>query len=613
MTLKQKNRSTSNILQADIDFLRAQRRFSPGGFMVIMIGGIVLAEVIAMFIVYYVRHWSYPQQVFLDAAIMAVIIYPLLYFLSLKPLLREIQQRYQSESIIQTRLRLMQYADNHSLDELLQFTLDEIETLTGSKISFFHFLEPDQKTLRLQAWSTNTLENICRAEGKDSHYDVDQAGVWADAIRQRQPIIHNNYAELPNRKGMPEGHALVVRELVVPILREKKVVAILGLGNKLQDFNANDVEVVSTLADFAWDTIEHKRAENALRRSEEKFRTLADWTYDWEIWLDQHGNIIYSSPSCERITGYIPEEFISDPDLLIRTVHPDDLKFYEEHHQLVHDESAGPNSVEYRAISRDGSEHWIEHLCRPLFSPDDRYQGRRISNRDITQRKQAEKKIIEQNQKEIILTQAIQTIQTDIARDLHDTLGQNIGYIRMNLDHLSETQWSNPTNIKIQIQNMHKVANESYELIRTMLTILQSRDSVNPLSLFTHYAEQVAERSSIQINISNQGNPKQLFPQQIRQLFYIFREALNNTEKYANADRVSGEFLWDNDALTFTISDNGRGFDQDTVQSADHYGIKFMRERTELLKGSFSIQSAPGQGTRVTVVVPYEDGSIDRS
>ena len=70
--------------------------------------------------------------------------------------------------------------------------------------------------------------------------------------------------------------------------------------------------------------------------------------------------------------------------------------------------------------------------------------------------------------------------------------------------------------------------------------------------------------------------------------------------------QVSGEFIWDEHALTFVISDNGHGFDLDTVQTTGHYGLKFMRERAELLKGSFSVQSAPGQGTTITVVVPYE-------
>ena len=163
-----------------------------------------------------------------------------------------------------------------------------------------------------------------------------------------------------------------------------------------------------------------------------------------------------------------------------------------------------------------------------------------------------------------------------------------------------------PTQLNTQIQNMTKVANESYELIRATLAILHSGNLADPLSLFTRYAEQVAERSSFQIDITSQGHPNQLSPHQIRQLFFIFREALSNIEKYANASQVSGEFTWEENALTLVISDNGRGFDPDAVQTNGHYGLKFMRERAELLKGSFFIQSAPGQGTTITVVVPYE-------
>jgi PAS domain S-box-containing protein len=602
-----------NAFQPRNDLLRVQGRYSPGRILAITIGGIALAEVFAMLVVYFFRDWPYDQQVLLDATIMTVIIFPLLYFLSFKPLLLHIQQRYRSESLLQARLRLIQYANIHTLDELLRFTLDEIETLTGSTIGFLHFIEADQKTLWLQAWSTNTLQNMCNAEGKGSHYDVEQAGVWADAVRNRQPIIHNDYPTLPQRKGMPEGHALVIREMVVPVLRDEKVMAILGLGNKPQDFTTDDVELVSMYADFAWDSIEHKRAEDSLHQSEEKFRTFLEWTYDWEKWLDPRGNIVYTSPSCERITGYNPEELIADPHLLIRMIHPDDRRSYEEHHHIVHEVSADPVTIEYRIISRDGREHWLEHICRPIFGTDGQYLGRRISNREITERKQTERQINEQHQKELILTQTIQTIQTDIARDLHDTLGQNISFLVMNLEHISETQFIDPSRFQLQIKNMNKAAQDSYELIRAMLANLQIGDVSDPLNLFTRYAEHVTERTSFQSDITSQGHPKQLSPHQVRQLFFIYREALNNIEKHAHAEQVGGEFIWNENALEFIISDNGRGFDLDTIQASDRYGLKFMRERAELLNGSLSVQSAPGEGTKITVIVPYELESPSQS
>jgi len=595
-----------NILQALSDLLRIQGRLSAGGILVVMIGGIILAEVVAMMVVYHVRDWPYSQQVTLDATIMAVIIFPLIYFLSFKPLLLKIQQQARSESIIQVRLRLMEYAHAHSLDELLQFTLDEIEDLTGSAVSFLHFLEANQETLKLQVWSTNTMQSF-KVEVEDGRFNVNQAGAWAEAIRYHKPIINNNQSELPHRQEISEGDLPFNREMGVPILRDNMVMAVLGLGNKSQDFTADDVKLVSTIADFAWDIVQHKQAESALSQSEERFRTIADWTYAWEMWLDPNGNIVYTSPSCEPTTGYTPEEFITDPSLLIDIIHPDDRQFYTEHERVLHDAAAGPISIEYRIITRDGSEHWLEHVCRPLWGSDGNYLGRRISNRDITHRKQNEQKIVEQIQKEAILTRTIQTIQTDIARDLHDTLGQNISFLRMSLEGLSYTKKNDQTGSHVPIQTMIKAANESYDLIRSMLDILQSGYSADPLSLFTRYASQVAERSLIQIDMKNHGPSHQLSPHQVRQLFFIFRETLSNIEKHANASKVSGEFFWGKHTLTLMVSDNGHGFDPDAIQTSDHYGLRFMRERANQVEGTLVVRACPGEGTTITVAVPYEN------
>lgn len=180
---------------------------------------------------------------------------------------QDITERKQAQAVLEARLRLSEFANNHTMDELMQKTLDESELLTGSQIGFFHFLEKDQKTLQLQTWSTNTLQNMCTAEGKGLHYSVDEAGVWADCVRLRRPIVHQDYAGLAARKGMPDGHAPVIRELVVPILRGEQIVAILGVGNKPTEYEAKDLEAVSTLANMAWDIVLRQRAEEKLRSS----------------------------------------------------------------------------------------------------------------------------------------------------------------------------------------------------------------------------------------------------------------------------------------------------------------------------------------------------------
>ena len=186
----------------------------------------------------------------------------------------DITERRRMEETLRFRTSLLEYAAEHSLAELLQKTLDMIGTLTDSPIGFYHFVEPDQDTLSLAAWSTRTGKEFCTAKGQGSHYPIDQAGVWVDCVHQRQPVIHNDYASLPHRKGLPAGHAPITRELVVPIMRSDLIVAIAGVGNKPSDYNDSDVQIVSHLADVAWTIAEHKRAEEALRQSGQRFRNL---------------------------------------------------------------------------------------------------------------------------------------------------------------------------------------------------------------------------------------------------------------------------------------------------------------------------------------------------
>jgi diguanylate cyclase (GGDEF)-like protein/PAS domain S-box-containing protein len=190
-------------------------------------------------------------------------------------IVRDISEQKQKEELTRLRLELWEYAAAHSLEELMQKALDEIGALTGSPIGFYHFVEEDQRTLSLQTWSTRTLAEFCQAEGKGLHYSIDKAGVWADAFHQRKPVIHNDYAALSHRKGLPEGHAEVVRQLVVPVLRDGQVVSILGVGNKSFEYDENDVELVSYIADTVWTIVERKRAEEQIRQLNSELERLA--------------------------------------------------------------------------------------------------------------------------------------------------------------------------------------------------------------------------------------------------------------------------------------------------------------------------------------------------
>ncbi len=177
-------------------------------------------------------------------------------------IIHDVTDRKRFEALNAFRIRLLQIAETHSVEELLTITLDEAEKITGSTIGFVHFVDENQTTLNLQTWSSNTLKHICKAETENRHYPLNKAGVWADAVHEKKAIIHNDYPSLDHRKGMPEGHAQVKREMVIPVIRNEKIVAIMGVGNKPANYGQKDIEWVETLANQVWDIITNKITEN---------------------------------------------------------------------------------------------------------------------------------------------------------------------------------------------------------------------------------------------------------------------------------------------------------------------------------------------------------------
>lgn len=128
-----------------------------------------------------------------------------------------------------------------------------------------------------------------------------------------------------------------------------------------------------------------------LAREEEKFHTVADYTYDWEYWEGPGGEILFMSPSCDRVTGYSPAEFLAQPDLLYRIIHPDDAHLMADHQSdIAARDEAG---VDFRILRRDGEVRWIGHGCRAVFGRDGKFMGRRANNRDITESKRIEHEI----------------------------------------------------------------------------------------------------------------------------------------------------------------------------------------------------------------------------
>ena len=141
-----------------------------------------------------------------------------------------------------------------------------------------------------------------------------------------------------------------------------------------------------------------KRTDEALKQSEEeKFRTVADFIYDWEYWIGPDRHLIYVSQSCERITGYSSDEFINNPGLLEEIIHPADRSLVGNQFDAI---GAGDAyEVDFRIVTRSGETRWIRHRGQAVYSKDGLWLGRRSSNRDITESKHVEEQLTQSEER----------------------------------------------------------------------------------------------------------------------------------------------------------------------------------------------------------------------
>ncbi|MUM77146.1 PAS domain S-box protein [Pseudodesulfovibrio sp. F-1] len=132
-----------------------------------------------------------------------------------------------------------------------------------------------------------------------------------------------------------------------------------------------------------------RESAERLAKSEERYRTVADFTSGWEYWLAPDGAFIYVSPACEQLTGHSPKEFMDDPGLFASLIHPDHRKTVLSAMSSA-DGIPGPAAFDFMLRDRQGNEHWVAHSSLPVFSDKGAYLGIRGSARDIDHRKRLE-------------------------------------------------------------------------------------------------------------------------------------------------------------------------------------------------------------------------------
>lgn len=531
--------------------------------------------------------------------------------------LRDITQRKTIERVQAAKLRLIDFASNYTTREFLQELLDEAEALTGSEIGFFHFVEEDQETLSLQTWSMNTLNNMCTAEGRGNHYPISRAGVWIDCVKEGKPLIHNDYASLPNKKGLPEGHAPVVRELVVPVIRNGKIVAILGVGNKKTDYHNQDMHTVMQLADLSWETIIIKRSEDALRESEEKYRSMMESMNDGAFICSADFRIEYLNPAMIRQIG---RNALGE-------------KCYEAIHGLDHpcpwctmDDNQRGQRTEIEVECPKNKRHYVVSNS-PIFHSDGVVSHMAIY-RDITQIRNTEMQLRHAQKLE-----ALGTLSAGISHDFNNILFPITGLSELLIEDLPEGsfEWENATEIL-------KSARRAADLVKQILSFSRQGEMMRVPIRIQQVVKEVFKlmRSTIPSNIPmNQSidqdcPPVMADPTQLHQItmnlvtnaYHAVGEnggeiLLGLRQAVVTANEESGILLAPGNYAVLSVSDTGKGIDPAHLDNifepyfttkeegkGTGLGLSVVYGIVKEHGGDITVLNEPGKGVQFDVYLP---------
>lgn len=301
--------------------------------------------------------------------------------------LHDVTAQKRLNDIQRSRLHLTQFAQSHTLQELLVETLDQLERLTGSLIGFYHIYDAESRRLTLTEWSSRTTPQFCWAAGTGGYDNSDLAGDWFDCVCAGEPVIHNDYASLPHRQGLPDGRSPIVRELLVPVKRQERIVAILGIGNKPHEYTETDVSTVLLFGDLTWDIVERKRFEQLQRQANRQYDVLTNTSMDGYWVVDGTGRIVAVNDTMCHMYGYSREE------LLTRSLRDFDAVESDEQMRvhIAQIMTDGYGRFETQHIRKDGSVVDVE--VSTAYIPE---SGIFIAFiRDITERKQNEEALRE--------------------------------------------------------------------------------------------------------------------------------------------------------------------------------------------------------------------------
>jgi PAS domain S-box-containing protein len=381
-------------------------------------------------------------------------------------------------------------------------------------------------------------------------------------------------------------------------------------------------------------------SETALLQSEQRFRLFVEAVRDYAIFmLDPEGNIATWNAGAERIKGYKPWEIIGQH---FSVFYPeDDLKSRKPWHELKIAAKEGRFEDEGWRLRKDGSKFWANVIITAIRDADGRLHGFGKVTRDMTERMldhmelqralaDLEKEVTERRRAEQRLHSSEESLRRlslhllrtqdeerkRIGRDLHDSLGQALAMLKINLDSLQLTLPSSEGKALTQVAQCVQLSEEAIREVRTIAYLLYPPmlEELGLNSAIPWYLEGFSTRSHIDISFDVQPDLGRLARPAELALFRVLQESLTNVHRHSGSEKARIRLFEENGLVVLEIEDEGKGFpaamldlNSDDLPSAFGVGLRGMNERLRDLGGMIELKRGRKKGGIVRAVVPRHD------